>query len=37
VEDLEGAAEASSEFSKENNLHHDVLQIDEELKAKEET
>jgi kinetochore protein NNF1 len=36
VGDLEGAAEAATKFSKENNLRGDTLQIDGELKARQE-
>lgn len=36
VGDLEGAANASIQFSKENDLRQEVVQIDGELKSREE-
>ena len=36
VEDLEGAANGSIQFSKENGLRQEAVQIDGELKAREE-
>lgn len=36
VADLEGAAAAATQFSRENNLRQEAIQMDEEVKAREE-
>lgn len=34
VKDLEGAAEAASQFSAENDIHRENIQMDEEIRAR---